>query len=84
MTDDLADYRAELAAMDRGQAEAEVERRRGLLQRVEDSTKARGDSWTGLSTLHARLRLAERRLLALGGANGAGKFKRRSGHARSK
>lgn len=66
-TDDLAPYRAELAGMDREQADAQVKRCRIDVAVFELVTKANGADWTGLTSLLVRLRLAERRLLALGG-----------------
>lgn len=68
--DDLAPYRAELAAMDREQADLAVKHCRRDLRVAEyigPATTVYPGFWDGLSTLHARLRLAERRLLALGG-----------------
>lgn len=73
--DDLAPYRAELAAMDREQAQVQVETcRKDLLvfettnRWLEGEPKWKHEAdWTGLTSLLVRLRLAERRLLALGG-----------------
>lgn len=72
MTDDLAPYRAELAAMDREQAQEAVDDSRKRLRVAEAfGDNFRGSTvvepWEGLSALHARLRLTERRLQALGG-----------------
>lgn len=66
-TDDLAPYRAELAAMDREQAQEAVEAARVNVRLMETVTAATDRDWTGLTSLLVRLRLAERRLLALGG-----------------
>ena len=65
--DDLAPYRAELAAMDREQAQEAVEAARVNVRLMETVTAATDRDWTGLTSLLVRLRLAERRLLALGG-----------------
>ena len=87
----MAEYRAHLETVTTAEeAEREVVFRRAGL-RVIEAVKAH-DGSHGLAV--ARLRLAERHAMALaarpvnvsgsGGANDAGKLKRRSGHARSK
>lgn len=75
--DDLAPYRAELAAMDREQAQAAVETARVNVRLMETVTAATDRDWTGLTSLLVRLRLAERRLSALGGPIGRGGVKTR-------
>ncbi len=53
--------------MDREQAQEAVEAARVNVRLMETVTAATDRDWTGLTSLLVRLRLAERRLLALGG-----------------
>ena len=85
----LTEYRAHLAGLASADEIAEeIGKARTRLAVFELTTRA---DWSGHSELVVRLRLAERALAARpvnvsgsGGANDAGKLKRRSGHARSK
>lgn len=87
---DLAAYPVRLAAMTAAELAAEVADRRLRLAVFEAASQQYG-GWCGHGLMVAMLRLAERALAARpinvsgsGGANDAGKVKRRSGHARSK